>query len=65
MMRFCAQHAGAIGFVISQDGDIRAMRAKGGKLYVWENVMVLHLWKEYMKRMNRRFKKKYGEGFGN
>jgi hypothetical protein len=60
MMRFCARHAGAVGFVISQDGDIRAMTARGKALYVWENVMVLHLRKEYWDRMNRRLEKKYG-----
>ncbi len=64
MMRFCARHVGAIGFVISQDGDIRAMSANGSRLLVWENVMVLHLFREYINRMNRRFKKKYGEKFG-
>ena len=64
MIRYCALHRGSIGFVISQDGDIRAMTAKHGKLYVWENVMVLHLWSEYMKRMDRRLKKKYGPEFG-
>jgi len=65
MMRFCAQHTDAVGFVISQDGDIRAMTTKNKKLFVWENVMVLHLWKEYINRMNRRFKKKYGDRFEN
>lgn len=65
MMRFCARHPGAVGFVISQDGDIRVMVAEKSKLYVWENVMVLQLWKEYVRRMDRRFKKKYGKGFGN
>jgi hypothetical protein len=64
MMRYCARHRGAVGFVISQDGDIRAMTAKHGKLYVWENVMVLHLWSEYMERMGRRLKKKYVPDFG-
>jgi hypothetical protein len=56
MMRFCARHADAVGFVISQDGDIRAMTTKGKSLCVWENVMVLHLWKEYLSRMKRRLK---------
>ncbi|MGB8062519.1 MAG: putative sensor domain DACNV-containing protein [Candidatus Sulfotelmatobacter sp.] len=64
MMRFCARHVGSVGFVISQDGDIRAMVSDARKLYVWENVMVLHLWKEYMSRMSRRFEKKYGKSFG-
>jgi len=64
MMRFCAHHPDSVGFVVSQDGDIRAMTVEAKRLYVWENVMVLHLWKEYMNRMNRRFRKKYGKDFG-
>jgi hypothetical protein len=64
MMRFCAHHADSVGFVVSQDGDISAMTVEGKRLYVWENVMVLHLWKEYMNRMKRRFRKKYGDDFG-
>lgn len=64
MMRYCGRYPSAIGFVISQDGDIRAVTAVGSRVYVWENVMVLHLFTEYIKRMNRRLKKKYGDNFG-
>ena len=40
MMRYCYSHPGALGFVISQDGDIRAMVKIGDKLVLWENVEI-------------------------
>ena len=40
MMRYCNQHAGALGFVISQDGDIRAVMKHRGQLILWENINV-------------------------
>jgi hypothetical protein len=56
MMRYSARHKDAVGFVISQDGDIRAMTSVGNNLLVWENVMVLHLRREYIARMASRYK---------
>jgi hypothetical protein len=38
MMRYCNSHAGSVGFVISQDGDIRAMTKVGQDLVVWDGV---------------------------
>lgn len=38
MMRFCAKHKGSIGFVVSQDGDVRAMMRVADRLMVWPNV---------------------------
>ena len=38
MMRYCAENDGAIGFVISQDGDIRATVKHRGQLVLWENI---------------------------
>ena len=40
MMRYCFAHPGSLGFVISQDGEIRAMTKVGGKLVMWENLQV-------------------------
>jgi hypothetical protein len=40
MMRYCFAHPGSLGFVISQDGEIRAMTKVGGKLVMWENLEV-------------------------
>lgn len=38
MMRYCAQTPGSIGFVISQDGDVRVMTKARGRLIMWENI---------------------------
>ncbi|MDA1054450.1 MAG: hypothetical protein O3C40_28755, partial [Planctomycetota bacterium] len=38
MMRYCHEHDGALGFVISQDGDIRATMKYRGRLVLWENI---------------------------
>ena len=42
MMRFCFAHPRSVGFVISQDGDIRAMTRVKDRLVMWENLKVLH-----------------------
>ncbi|WP_437827907.1 putative sensor domain DACNV-containing protein [Sorangium sp. So ce1153] len=38
MMRYCARHKGSVGFVVSQDGDVRAMMRVADRLLVWPNV---------------------------
>lgn len=38
MMRYCARHRGSIGFVVSQDGDVRAMMRVAERLLIWPNV---------------------------
>lgn len=40
MMRYCSKYAGSIGFVVSQDGDVRIITKVNDKLVVWENVMI-------------------------
>jgi hypothetical protein len=40
MMRYCYENPGSLGFVVSQDGDIRAMLRLGDHLVVWENIEV-------------------------
>jgi hypothetical protein len=40
MMRYCWSVPGSVGFVLSQDGDIRAMTRCGDELVVWENPML-------------------------
>ncbi len=37
-MRYCSKIADSVGFVISQDGDVRVMTQVRGKLVVWENL---------------------------
>jgi sensor domain DACNV-containing protein len=38
MMRYCTLVPGSVGFVISQDGDVRAMAQVEGQLVTWERV---------------------------
>jgi hypothetical protein len=40
MMRYCHAREGALGFVVSQDGEIQAMTRIGSRLVVWENIDV-------------------------
>ena len=38
MMRYCAQVPGSVGFVVSQDGDVRVMTQVHSQLVMWENI---------------------------
>jgi len=38
MMRYCFQHPGSIGFVISQDGEVRVVTKLEEQLVFWENI---------------------------
>ena len=38
MMRYCFASPGSIGFVVSQDGDVRGMTRVGDQIVVWENI---------------------------
>ena len=38
MMRYCFQNPGSIGFVVSQDGEVRVMTKIGASLVMWENI---------------------------
>jgi hypothetical protein len=38
MMRYCYQNPGSIGFVVSQDGEVRAITKVGDALVMWENL---------------------------
>jgi hypothetical protein len=38
MMRFCHEREAALGFVVSQDGEIQAMTRIGQRLLMWENI---------------------------
>ena len=40
MMRYCAKYPGSLGFVISQDGDVRVMTKVGERLVVWDNIQL-------------------------
>lgn len=38
MFNYCSNHPQAVGFVISQDGDVRAVTRVGKRVVVWENI---------------------------
>lgn len=40
MIRYCAENPGSLGFVVSQDGDVRALTRVGDDLVLWENIEV-------------------------
>lgn len=40
MFSYCWSNNGSIGFVVSQDGDIRAIKRENDKLIMWENIKV-------------------------
>lgn len=40
MFAYCSRYPGALGFVVSQDGDIRAISKIDGKLIMWENIKI-------------------------
>jgi hypothetical protein len=56
MIRYCAHTPNSIGFVISQDGEVRIMTQVGGKVVVWENVK-LQLHYGFVRRKTTKQKK--------
>lgn len=38
MMRYCWNYSGTVGFVVSQDGDVRAITKCDNKLVIWDNI---------------------------
>lgn len=60
MMRYCAKHPGSVGFVISQDGDVRAIVSDKGRVLLWDDIK---LQLEFPSRASRRIaKSSRGEG---
>jgi hypothetical protein len=46
MMRYCFAHPSSLGFVISQDGDIRAVMRVRNEVVMWDNLKVRSVWFE-------------------
>jgi len=46
MMRYCQLHPASIGFVISQDGDIRAVTCEKEDVVLWDNIKVHRLFEQ-------------------
>ncbi|GAA4203999.1 hypothetical protein GCM10022289_21120 [Pedobacter jeongneungensis] len=40
MFAYCKKYPESVGFVVSQDGEVRAIKSINGKVYVWENIRV-------------------------
>jgi hypothetical protein len=47
MFAYCWAHNDALGFVVSQDGDIRAIKRIDDKLIMWENIKVQRFLKSH------------------
>jgi hypothetical protein len=43
MMRYCNSYPGSVGFVVSQDGDVRIMTKIGDELIVWDGIRLEQL----------------------
>ena len=43
MLRYCAANPNSVGFVVSQDGDIRAITRTENRVVLWDNVRVQSL----------------------
>jgi hypothetical protein len=43
MLRYCAAHPNSVGFVVSQDGDVRAITRSGDRVFLWDNVRIQSL----------------------
>jgi hypothetical protein len=46
MMRYCFSHPSSMGFVMSQDGDIRAIMRVQNEMVMWDSLKVHSLWFE-------------------
>jgi sensor domain DACNV-containing protein len=61
MIRYCWQVPGSVGFVVSQDGDVRAITAVGDRVILWENIKLqVH---HFMKPKNQRKSSQRESGF--
>lgn len=38
MFRYCAANPGSLGFVLSDDGPVRAILCRRNKVLLWENI---------------------------
>jgi hypothetical protein len=58
MMRYCFAHPKSIGFVVSQDGEIRSMTRVGSRLIIWENLKVLSYLETTIRKHRKNKKQK-------
>jgi hypothetical protein len=43
MLRYCAANPNSVGFVVSQDGDVRAITHTTDRVVLWDNVRIQSL----------------------
>jgi hypothetical protein len=43
MLRYCAANPNSMGFVVSQDGDVRAITQSDNRVVLWDNVRIQSL----------------------
>jgi hypothetical protein len=57
MMRYCHAVPGSVGFVISQDGDVRAFTRVGSELLMWEQLKLeIHTYAPEARRLEARLR---------
>jgi hypothetical protein len=44
MMRYCFSQPSSLGFVVSQDGDIRALMRMRDEIVMWDNLKIQSVW---------------------
>ena len=52
MIRYCNRHSESLGFVVSQDGDIRAITKHGSEVVLWENINVQLAYRSELRRVD-------------
>jgi len=58
MLRYCDAHPNSIGFVVSQDGDVRAITHTGHHVVLWDNIRIQSLLNARLLSSARRVKSK-------
>jgi hypothetical protein len=43
MLRYCAANPNSVGFVVSQDGDVRAVSQFNNRVLLWDNIRIQSL----------------------
>lgn len=52
MIRYCFQVPGSVGFVVSQDGDVRVMTRVGDDLVYWDSIRLQY--DEFVRQRRRK-----------
>jgi hypothetical protein len=58
MIRHCAADQGSVGFVVSQDGDVRAISSVDEKVILWEEIRLLSLHNAKTTKAKKKRKKR-------